>query len=1203
MFNLRIFISSPGDVGRERETSGRVIARLQAEFRGLAQLEPYFWEYEPMMAVKDFQENIPSTAEFDIVVCILWSRLGSRLHSKHQKPDGTPYESGTEFELVTATEAYKVRGTPELLVYLNKSDPIIPARPKETREDKLKQYDKLEAFLDRWFRDNSEGVWQAAFNEYRNLAEFEDRLEMHLRKLVRQRLPEGTATHEVAVEPVWNQGSPFRGLEVFDFDHAPVFFGRTKPIDDVLTALRKQSLENRSFVLVLGASGSGKSSLVRAGILPLLIKPGVMEGVALWRWSVMRPADVAGDLFLALASALTRESALPELISSGKTAEQLAAQLRSNPDAVAAHIEGALYHAADLRRRDDQYEITRLAEALSAEGRADDAAAMKARSEALKPPVTKLVLVIDQLEEIFTLNIPVELRDSFVRVLSQLARTGFVAVLATLRSDFYARCQEIPELVALTQGEGLYSLLKPTPQELGQIIRQPALAAGLQFEFNQETQQGLDEVLRDAAVQDSAVLPLLEFALDQIYERRSGRILTYSAYHSLGGVEGSLANRAEEEYGKLGPEIQEQFDQVMSTIVTLSVGQEETFNRRWAIKDELTATDEARILVEAFIEARLFQTDQNKEGQAVVSICHEALFLHWPRLASWLEENRQFLRHRSRIQAAAAEWAEHDSQTDYLLLGSRLTEAKNLYGKRPHFLGVQEVAYLEASSLEENRRAEAELLAAESARLEAIRRSRSRLQNGITIGSLCLAALILMGWIAHTIYQKNQLTRLKDKFAGYEAAHDIVRAGDAGSQIISLDPQFSEGWKAVVRARIEQHDYPGARKTMDQWAAALQSRPVEIDLFAAQITCDQGNPDQGLADLQAILSRPDLSADLKEEVNAQIGHAVIQQASTLMTKGDYRAAAGKLENLLSTNDIPKARVMLLKCLFNLRNWYGANSQIHFLTGDDSDPDVAAIRPKLDRIQHSLPQILALDDNVKNNQGPPPTSLLPSAYYYRAKFFAVEVDLPQVALEDVENSLRRNNLAMAPILLRTALLSELNQSTPTNQHVSGSPPMKIFSDANPDVQAIEKLDITLNDNPIDDLSVCQRASALSHLGEYDLALQEATRAAGFSPPSKLALAEMAVAYLGKGDLATALDDSKRAIQGAPDSPRAWAVRAIVLHDSGTITDEAVDAANHAILLDPNSAELYKIRADLLRRLGRAPEAQADETKASQLESHP
>src|SRR6202171_1699760 len=110
MLNLKIFVSSPGDVGSEREICIRIIDRVQASFVRHLTLTTYLWEHEPMEPIQDFQSNIDDPGDYDIVICILWSRLGTRLHSRHRRDDDTTYRSGTEYEFERALEARNNRG-------------------------------------------------------------------------------------------------------------------------------------------------------------------------------------------------------------------------------------------------------------------------------------------------------------------------------------------------------------------------------------------------------------------------------------------------------------------------------------------------------------------------------------------------------------------------------------------------------------------------------------------------------------------------------------------------------------------------------------------------------------------------------------------------------------------------------------------------------------------------------------------------------------------------------------------------------------------------------------------------------------------------------------------------------------------------------------------------------------------------------------
>jgi predicted Ser/Thr protein kinase len=478
----------------------------------------------------------------------------------------------------------------------------------------------------------------------------------------------------------WTAGSPFRGLAAFDFEHAPIFFGRRRAVEDVVRALGSQASGGRAFVLVMGMSGSGKSSLVRAGVLPALTS-GSIEGVAVWRRAVLRPGEAAGDVFEALAAALLREEALPELGADGTSAHDLARLLRENPRGVAAVVKGGLSQAAAERMRRDA-----LAE----------------------QPEARLVLVVDQMEELFTVErIGAAERSAFIDAVSSLARGGRAWVIGTLRSDFYARCEQVPEMMALKEGAGQYHLRPATPAEIGQMIRLPARAAGLRFEEDPNT-VGLDEVLRDAAAGQVGNLPLLEFALEELYQQRTPEgVITHSAYRAIGGVEGALSRRAEAVFTSLPPAAQAALPQVFRAVVRVGSGEQETFNRRYARLDSFPSA-EARALVDAFVDARLFVADRGEEGLAVVSIAHEALLQSWPRLRSWIDDDRELLRVRGRIADAAALWAARGRPDDLLLAeGKPVEEAAPLLRTPGIHLSGAEQALVEESARRARGRARA----------------------------------------------------------------------------------------------------------------------------------------------------------------------------------------------------------------------------------------------------------------------------------------------------------------------------------------------------------------------------------------------------------------------------------------------------------------------------------------------------------------
>lgn len=731
---LRIFFSSPGDVKMERETAKKIVSRLQMEAGDAISIEPYFWEHEAMSATKDYQQNIPEMSAFDVVVCMLWSRLGTPLHpERHPRPDGGFFESGTEYEFFTAMSAFKEKGTPNILVFRNFTEPRRPSRPKEAREAADRELDRLDHFFERYFQEGN--FFTAAVNEYRTLGEFEDKLSLGLRSYLLEhvdiREQSGSRIARYA-------GQPYLGLAAFDFDDAPVFYGRTAQVGAVIECLQIQEMEaagsseaSRRFVLILGASGSGKSSLARAGVLPMLIQPGVIEGAQMWRRCICKPGDSQGDPLLSLATALLQISAVPELGTDGTSAAELAAILRSQPAGAGMLIRQALSQAAAVERARIGQQLRDEMRRLESENRMDDVAEVAERIKHLVAPVTRLALVVDQLEELFTNDLAGDSIKIFIEVIHALAINSRVYVVATLRSDFYARCLDHPLLVNLMKGCGSFALPPPSPGDLAQMIRQPAITAGLAFEDHPATGDKLDEMIRDAALRDPSALPLLSYTLEQLYEQRTADgTMTIATYRELGGLEGAIGRRAEETYRALTPEAQMAFDDVWRRLVTLS--DDGTPVRRRVQANHLSSHAASGELVDAFITARLLTADQGADGERILAVAHEALLKHWPRVTRWLEGNRDFLRVRSRISTRLTEWEDHDRSDDYLIPpGTALAEAEQILTKYSQALEHAESDYITQSVASAKAREQAKL-----------RKARK-----LAVGALALSVIAVAGGV------------------------------------------------------------------------------------------------------------------------------------------------------------------------------------------------------------------------------------------------------------------------------------------------------------------------------------------------------------------------------------------------------------------------------------------------------------------------
>jgi WD40 repeat protein len=824
---ITLFVSSPGDVAHERRIAREIIARLNAEFASRIVIEPYFWEYEPFDFSKSFQEQIPNTAVFDVVLCLLWSRLGSRLGASQKLPDGSPANSGTEYEITHALAAQKERkGLPELHVWINQTVPSFQPDPPEVHDERIGQWRALKRFIERWTKDSQDGSFVGSFTAYRTIAEFQDLFEVKLRKVVERRAAVSPGTLAPPPKPAWTQGSPFRGLEPFDFEHAPIFFGRTAAVSGAIEALRKTQADKddpRSFLLVLGASGSGKSSLARAGILPVLTEPGVIEGVGLWRRAAMKPSDAKGDVLMGLANAILSGSALPELASHEIAPQSLAA----DPVAIPGEIRSGLRVASEREQARQRSEIEALIRQRESESRVDDVAALRTCLGNLHPPVARLVLLIDQFEELFTGGVSSEKRDAFLGVLTALSRRNPIVIVATMRSDFFPQLARFQSLLALAEGTGSWHLAQPEPVELGEIIRRPAQAAGLRFDLHPETKQGLDEALRDAASADPQVLPLLEYALEELYKRQSARrdgVLRWEDFLAFKGIDGVIAAKADEALASAGAS-DDAVGAVLSALVGFRTerGEAGVPIRRRAAPEEVAPSPEAQKLVAAMLDARLLVSDTDATGRQTISVAHEALLTRWPKAVAWFETNQEFLRQRNRVEAACAIWEKEKRNPAYLLAaGKPLDDAVWLRSQAGKTLAKEIASFIEASKHHAD---------------EAARRQKRTRVIAVTAAALLIGAVLIASVIA--FQQQRQVAERRVQAEAYFQVHQATLHLARGEPRAALD--------LLAEAFATRPDFT----TRSAFLSALMKAPRQLEMsftgLGAGVQALQFGPDESLA--------------------------------------------------------------------------------------------------------------------------------------------------------------------------------------------------------------------------------------------------------------------------------------------------------------------------------------------------------------------
>lgn len=633
--SVRIFISSPGDVQEERERARQVIEGLRRRYARALSLAHIFWEDLPLQAEASFQQGIDSVlsndAGVDIAIFVLWARLGSPVGGAILKADQSEYLSGTEREFDLMSQARKQsdgvgqRPRPDILFYRrrddNSFDERLRGRPTAEQQELVRQKSLVEAFFVREFNDAESGVNVRAYHSYERPALFSQRLRTHLIELLDALLGDSSPP---AIWDTETRGPPFVGLQAFGLDHADVFFGREEETLEGRRALSEQARNGCAFLLLSGASGSGKSSLAQAGLAPAILENELDDHVARWRTLTVTPAQLAPNLCAGLVAGLAAPNVLPELLEQAPLADMVDLFERNPTDAAGVLLLPALGRA----------------------GKAHQGG-------------VRLLLVIDQLEELFaSANVGASQRTAFLAMLEALARSGGVWVIATVRADFYQQVQTEPALVRMKAGSGQFDVLPPGPDALRRLVEEPALHAGLQYEQLADGKSLSDLILRDAAAHPE-LLPLVEDLLRELYERRDGDQLTLAAYEALGrSVEGALSKRAERVFAGLPADAQAALGVVLQKLVThgqdaahaAELGAEDRVVRQWANLTDFPAETPARTLIDTFVRERLFTAGkQGEAGAAGVTVAHESLLRVWPRAVDWAQDNAAFLRARAAV--------------------------------------------------------------------------------------------------------------------------------------------------------------------------------------------------------------------------------------------------------------------------------------------------------------------------------------------------------------------------------------------------------------------------------------------------------------------------------------------------------------------------------------------------------------------------
>jgi WD40 repeat protein/transcriptional regulator with XRE-family HTH domain len=569
---------------------------------------------------------------------------------------------------------------------------------------------------------------------------------------------DGAQTHPIFIPAAEEANvaliNPYKGLRAFSEADAEDFFGREILIQQLLARLGEGG-ELTRFLAVLGPSGSGKSSVAKAGLMPALRRGGLPDSEN-WFLVDFIPGP---HPFEELEAALLRVAANPPA--------SLLSQLKEN--------ERGLLRA-----------VNRILPA---------------------DPSIELVLVIDQFEEVFTLTADETERALLLNnlVAAALDERSRVRIIITLRADFIDRPLRYVDFGELIQRRS--ELVLPlTPDEVERAILGPAQRAGLRLE------SGLVAAMtRDVGDQPGG-LPLLQYALTELFEKcitgadGHSNLLTKAAYTEIGGVLGALGRRAEEVYTALDETRQSAARQLFMRLVTLGEGVEDTRRRALRAEIESLVADDGQSsssalrpssIVDAFAKHRLLSLDRDPlTRSATVEVAHEALIREWPRLREWLNESRGSIRLQRQLASAATEWRNAKDDASFLLAGARLAQFENLAESSALALTQQEHEYLQASIAERARQQ-----AQEQAR-QGRENARLRLRNRVitTVGVIALVLALLAGLF------------------GLQSNQNASVAQAANTQVVdernsALNAQATAQTEAVVRATAEANAQGNAAKS------------------------------------------------------------------------------------------------------------------------------------------------------------------------------------------------------------------------------------------------------------------------------------------------------------------------------------------------------------------------------------------------------
>lgn len=620
--------------------------------------------------------------------------------------------------------------------------------------------------------------------------------------------------------------NPYRGLRKFTEDEAEFFFGRNVAIQSLLDTIQyvvqtKTSRDVPKLVAILGPSGSGKSSLMRAGLIPAL-RQGRIEGSQHWLIKVIVPERHPLNQLAAQFVELT-----------GRGLPSLRTDLNTGPKALSQLI-------------------------------------LESLTLANKPDEALFVLAIDQFEEVFTLCEDEAERQAFLEQLLYVAQTGGSRcfIILNMRADFYGKVADykrLAEIITLNQ-----MLVSPmTEKEIREAILLPAEAVGLELE------KALVETLLKDTIEAPGILPLLQHTLTELFHKRDGNVLTLEAYQEMGGVKGALAHQADAILDGMPMAQRHIVRRIFMRLVRPGEGGIPHTRRRAAFSEVITEVNEPteiEKIIQILIEANLIVTSLDPEtDEMILDVSHEALIREWPRLQSWLDWDRRGLQIRQQLSEAARGWETQGQDADSLYRGVRLLEVEEWVAGHPGEINPLEHAFITAS------------IAARD-RVEAEKKRRTqRIIAGLTVGLILVAMGAVYGLVGQR-QAETEAANAQTAKAEADIAKVTAEAGKATAVVAQADAvekqSTAEAAKDVAARERDNANAQRDRADAERQAAERQSKiSLTQSLAALAPSILEQTGDTELAALVAVEAER-LNREVEGAVQALVDSSLRQILST-----------------------------------------------------------------------------------------------------------------------------------------------------------------------------------------------------------------------------------------------------------------------------------------------------------------------------------